>query len=495
MGEHTGRDLFRYLVAEESDDYLAVMDCFTDALLTDLSAADIAALCTARDAQAGTARDVLLDVSVVETRCRRLAGWGNLARVGGGESRSDLAAPARYRATPAGLRVHRESVRLLTTSDGVREVARESLRCIAAELGRLGDRLAVTVAPLDPDDLAEGVTTLFTHHRAFTDSVDDFCSHLAEILDGLERSDSGGDHAELERVLLDYVDVVGSDVARYAPLVVSRLGRVVPHLDTVLAALPESGLRAAVPVRSPGRSRDDWEELARWYDENSGPRRMRETAATALNRLLARTRRLASGAPACSQRADLLRLARWFAESSDEQAHRLFTATFGAYPSRHLLLGPEEADPRIGAGTSWWHADPVTVPLSLRERGDRSSRGRVARLPDSGPDRARAEELARHESRRRADAVAELCAAGELNGAHLSEGARDVLLDVLATALAGYRSTDGPLQMHDPDLGLSLTAEPGRDTLVHCPDGDLTVHAFVVRASATTSPEHGVVVP
>jgi len=494
MGERTGRDLFRYLVADEADEYLAVMDCFSDVLLTDLCATDIAASCAGRGAA--------LDLTVVASRCRRLVRWGNLAVVERTARRrpADDRSGARYRATPAGLRVHREAGRLLATPDGAREVARESLGCVADELGRIDDLLVDSAAGLQADALAAHVTAVFAHHRLFADSVADFYSHLAEILDRVEHSDGADDYAEVEVLLLDYVDVIGSEVERSAPLVAGRLTRVMSHLDALLAALPESGLPGAAPagsatVRSLGRSRADWEMLAQWYDEDSGPRRMREAAASALSHLLARTRRSGSGTPGFSHRADLLRLARWFAESSDDRAHRLFAATFGVFPSRHLLLGPEEPDPRVGAGTSWWRSDPVVVPLSLRDRGDHSSRGDIGRLPDSLPGRVRADELARHESRRRTEAVAELCAVGDLHGAQLSTEARDVLLDILATALAGYHRTDGSVHVDDPDLGLSVSAEPGPDTVVHCPDGDLTVHALVVRAAAIGSLDQGAGVP
>ncbi len=524
MGEHIGRDLFRHLVADEADEYLAVMDCFTDLLLADLSTDDIAVSCARRG--------VALDITVVAARCRSLVRWGNLALTSGGtdgggtgggshrRSAPETASTeslARYRPTPAGLRVHRETGRLLSTSDDVRGVARESLRCVADGLARIEELLVDDGSVLDRDELAAHVTALFSHHRSFTDSVADFYAHLAEILSRLEHSGRLGhssereragvvdDYAETKNLLLDYVDVIGSDVERLAPLVAGRLDRIRPRLDSLIAALRESGLPNTVPTntvptntvpgRSPGRRRTDWDELAQWYAEDAGPRRMREAAAAALNRLLVRTRRITTSTSGFSHRADLLRLARWFTESSDEQAHRLFAATFGAFPSRHLLLGPDETDPRVGAGTSWWRADPVVVPVSLRERGDHTTRGAVGRLPDSLPGRVRADELARRESRRRADAVAELGAAGDLHGADLSAEARDILLDVLAAALAGHRTTDGPMHVDDPDLGLSLTAEPGADTVVHSPDGDLTVHGFSLRMSVTTSLDHSAVAP
>ncbi|MBM7457461.1 TIGR02677 family protein [Rhodococcus coprophilus] len=478
MGDGGSRDLFRYLVAEEADDYTAVMDCFSDLLLAELSAADITSVLASK----GTP----LHADVVEARCRRLVHWGNLATSGRDPSGNAVAdfvrARARYRTTVSGARVHREAAVLASSRDGAREVARESLGCIADALALIDDLVGESGAVADPDALAGHVTGLFAHHRNFTDSVADFYTYLGGVLARLDLSDD--EYTEFKLLLLEYLDVVTSDVAKHAPVVATRLGDLMPRLDLVLAALPATGLPdTAGVVRSPGRSRSDWDELAEWFDEDSGPRRLRDAAAHALSRLLIHTRRLTSATPGFSHRADLLRLAGWFAESSDEQAHRLFAATFGAYPSRHLLLGPDEPDPRVGPGTSWWEADPVQIPVSLRERGDRSPRGRTARIPDPAPDRSRADALAARESRERAEAVHELCTAGDLNGAHISDLARDLLLDALGALLARYRSVDGTVHVDDHDLGFSLTAEPGTDTVVHSPSGDLTVHSLSLRAS------------
>lgn len=478
MGDGGSRDLFRYLVAEEADDYVAVMDCFSDLLLAELSAADIASTLAAN----GTP----LHADVVETRCRKLVHWGNLATsgrdAGGGAVADYVRARARYRTTVPGARVHREAGAVVASRDGAREVARESLGRIADALVHIDDLVGDSGTVADPDALAGHVTGVFAHHRVFTDSIADFYTYLGGVLARLDLSDD--EYTEFKLLLLEYLDVVTSDVAKHAPVVAARLRDLLPRLDLVLDALPTTGLPdPAGVVRSPGRSRSDWDELAEWFDEDSGPRRLRDAAAHALSRLLIHTRRLAAATPGFSHRADLLRLAGWFAESSDEQAHRLFAATFGAYPSRHLLLGPDEPDPRVGPGTSWWEADPVPIPASLRERGDRSPRGRTARIPDPASDRTRADALAARESRERAAAVTELCEAGDLNGAHVSDPARDLLLDALGALLARHRSVDGPVRVDDHDLGFSLTAEPGPDTVVHSPGGDLTVHSLSLRAS------------
>ncbi|MEE2060829.1 DUF2397 domain-containing protein [Rhodococcus artemisiae] len=477
MGDGGSRGLFRYLVADESDDYVAVMDYFIDVLLADATAADIAATLTA-----GGHR---IDRDVAENRCRQLVAWGNLGEAGRdtrvGSIGDYVRATARYRPTVLGGRVHREATALLSSHDGPSEVTRESLARIYDALTHI-DAAADTGFAVDPNTLAGHVTGVFVHHNTFTDSIADFYTYLAETSGQPDLS--GEDYTEFKLLLLDYIDVITSDLSRYATRICVAVQRLLPHIDDLLTALPDAGLPSGTVTRSPGRTRDEWEQLASWYDEDAGPRQLRDAAATALNRLLTHTRNRTSDAPGFSHRADLLRLASWFSESSDEQAHRLHAATFGAYPSRHLLLGPDEPDPRIGAGTSWWNADPVSVPISLRERGDRSPRGRNARIPDPTADRSLIVAMAEQESDELADAVAELRAANDLHGAQISTPARDVLLDRLAVLLARHQELDGVYRIDDHDLGLTLTAEPGRDTTVHCPDGDLTVHGLILRTSS-----------
>ncbi|WP_068154680.1 DUF2397 domain-containing protein [Rhodococcus phenolicus] len=474
MGENRRRDLFRHLIDDNADDYLAIVTCLSGTLVSDLSAADIAARIPGSP----------LSADIVEQRCRRLVEWGNLTatRPVGVNTDTDR---DRFRVTVFGGRVHREATAVLTAHDGARDVAREVLGLIASDLDRLTD--ALRTARVDPDAVAGLVTSVFTHHRTFTDSIADFYAHLADVLARLELSRD--DVGRLKTLLLEYVDLLDGDVTSHTPVIAARLGALIPRLDPLLAALPGPPVPDGTPVARPaGRARSDWEELAAWYAADAGPRQLREAAGQALGRLLGHTRRhLAPAGAGGSRRSDLLALAGRFAESSDAQAHRLFTAAFAAYPSRHLLLGPDEPDPRIGPGTSWWDADPVPVPVSLRERGDRSPRGHSARVPDPTADRRRIAALARADTDARRAAAAELAAAGDLNGATVSAAARELLLDRLAALLARHRTLDTAVRVHDSDLGLCLHAAPGPDTVVHGPDGDLTVHAVLLRATVVDS--------
>src|ERR1700745_936191 len=127
------RDLFRYLTAEESADYLAIMDMFSATLLTDLSAGAVAGQ--------RAERGVNLSRDTAETRCRQLADWGNLvpsirdARVA--TVAEYIRSRSRYQVSKLGGRVHRQAIEILHASDGAREVARELLGQIVQSLDRI----------------------------------------------------------------------------------------------------------------------------------------------------------------------------------------------------------------------------------------------------------------------------------------------------------------------------------------------------------------------
>jgi uncharacterized protein (TIGR02677 family) len=476
------RDLFRYLTCEESADYVAIMDLFAATLLTDLSAGELAGQLAGRG--------VDLSRDTAEARCRQLSDWGNLvpsirdARVA--TVTEYIRSRSRYQVSKLGGRVHRQALEILHASDGAREVARELLGQIVQSLDRILAMLDRGHAggALDAEALAGEVTTVFSNQRLFTDSVRDFYAYLAGIL---SRYDLAGDeYAKFKELLLVYIDLITADVNRHAPAVAHRVGLVLAQADLVLqalAALPGLTSPDGVQVeRAQGRTRTDWEELAAWYDAShgaSGPEQLRGAAGQALGQLITNAKRLLdSSGTGFSRRADFLRLTRWFAAADDEQAHRLYNAAFGAYPARHLLFGPDEPDPRVGPTTSWWQAQPVPVPVSLRERGDRTMRGRSSRVPDPTADRLRLTAEAQREAEQRQAAAAELALAGALHGATISPAARDLLLDLVGALLAQHGE-----QVTDHDAGLRLRAVPGPDTVVSSPDGNTTF----VRLSLTVS--------
>jgi uncharacterized protein (TIGR02677 family) len=471
--------LFRYLTAEESADYLAIMDLFSATLLVDLSAAEV----TAQLAERARA----IDRDTVEARCRQLVAWGNLVPAVRDARVSTVAeyirSRSRYQVSKLGGRLHREAVAILHASDGAREVARELLGQIVQSLERI---LQMLDRPeVDAEALAGEVTTVFGNQRLFTNSVRDFYAYLAGIL---SRYDLGGEeYAQFKELLLVYIDLITADVNRHAPAVAHRVNLVLKQIDPlldILARLPGLTLPDGTPVeRAQGRTHQDWEELAYWYDalRGSGPEQLRAAAGQALGQLITNAKRLLdSSGTGFSRRADFLRLARWFSAADDDGAHRLYAAAFGAYPARHLLFGPEEPDPRIGPMASWWDSDPVSVPLSLRERGDRVMRGRSSRVPDPTADRLRLIAEAQREAEQRQAAAAELALTGSLHRATISPVARNLLLDLVGELLARHRE-----ELSDDDVGLRLRAVPGPDTVVASSDGTTTFVGLSLSVSGT----------
>lgn len=481
------RDLYRYVSADNADEYLAIMRLFAGTLLADLSAGEVAA----QLAETG----MTLSVDEVESRCEQLERWGNLVR-----SVRDarvatvtewLRARSRYQISKLGGRVHRQIEEILHASDGAREVARELLGRTVETLDQIVKQLD-DQATIDAESLAGHVTTVFNNQRLFIDSIRDFYAYLHQVLSRYDLA--GAEYDSFKTLLLQYVDLITADVARHAPAVVDRLERLWPRLPLllrVLEAMPTlTDVDGAGVERSPGRTAAEWDTLLAWYtgrDGESGPAQLRAAAERALGQLLTNAKRmLAATNTGVSRRADLLRLASWFAEADDDSAHRIFAAAFGAYPSRHLLIGPDEHDGRATTLTSWWDAEPVDVPMSLRERGDRAARGRTARVPDPGPDRQRLLAEAEEELKRRQAAAAELAALGSLDGARITPIARDLLLDLLAGALAADPDPHAPVTQYDDDLGLTLVLRPHRDaqTTIHAADGDLTIHGVRLTIAA-----------
>ena len=487
-------DLYRYVTADNASDYLAVMDLFTATLLTDLSAAEVH---TSLVADGLDAR-----VEEVEYLCRRLEEWGNVVR-----SVRDarvatvseyLRSRSRYQVSKLGGRVHRDVGAILDASDGAREVARELLGVTATVLARIAKAIDTirntgNSERVDVETLAADVTTVFLNQRAFSDSATDF---YAFVQGRISRYDLAGDEfAAFKTMLLDYVELISADVSRHAPGIAATLERIEGGLDVLLPTLDTlPGLAEAGTERSPGRRREDWVDLTAWYTGRrgrSGPDQLRGAADQALGQLLSNAKRmLAAAGTGVSRRADLLKLATWFDTADTATCHRLYDAAFGAYPARHAIHGPEEDNGRAGPTTSWWDDDPVDVPLSLRERGDRSARGRTSRIPDPGLIREQLIAQAHAEDERKRLAAAELCAVGHLNGAQVSPAAQQLLLVLLSDLLARAQSLDGKSSTTDTDLALRLTATPDPDaaTVIHSPDGDLTIHGMTLTTRAITQP-------
>jgi uncharacterized protein (TIGR02677 family) len=456
--------LYRYLAAQEADDYLAVMGCFTDALLAEWSPQDLAG-------------QIDLSVNVIAARCRYLADNGNLllspreVRV---TSISEYQSqPVRYTVSALGARLHREVEAFLAVTGGAREVPSELLALIAEGLATL-DPVA------DPESLAGAVSTIFSQFHTFSGSVTDFYTYIGSVL---TRSDLDGDEwAGFKHLLLDYLETIVESVRRHTPAITAAFERLRPELPALLDRLAAgdtafAALKAATPTgesveRARGRTKSDWDQLEAWFI-GPGARQLRNAAGRAVGALLTSLKRInASGTREASLRRHFLKLAGWFDAASPANAHVLATAAFGLYGARHLGVPlDDDIAEAVPATASWWRSPPAPVPVTLRERGDRTARGKSAQAADHTHQKERLLATRAADADRRATACAELLAVGaRLADARLSAAAMTVLLELLANATsAGHASL--------PDHPLALWVTPSDGILVVRSDmGDMTVH-------------------
>ncbi len=469
--------LYRYLAAQEADDYVAIMGRFTDALLAEWSPQDLA-------------DHVELPVDMIASRCKYLADNGNLLLSPREVRVTSIAEyqtqPVRYTVSALGARLHREVEAFLAVTGGAREVPRELLALLAEGLSRLDPSA-------DVDTLNGAVFTIFSQFHTFAGSVTDFYTYIGSVL---TRSDLDGDEwVGFKRLLLDYLETIVESVRRHTPAITTAFSRIRPELPVLLDRLAGAdstfaALEAATPggesvERARGRTKSDWDQLEAWFI-GSGARQLRDAAGRAVGALLASLKRInASATREASLRRHFLKLAGWFDAASPDGAHVLATAAFGLYGARHLGVALDDDVAEGVPGTaSWWRSPTAPVPVTLRERGDRAARGRSARAADHTQQKERLVASRAADADRRATACAELLAVGaRLADARISAPAMTVLLELLANAMSvGHASL--------PDHPLALWITPFDGIMaVHSDMGDLAVHGRALLLSAPHAAE------
>jgi uncharacterized protein (TIGR02677 family) len=490
--------LYSYATAPESGSYVAIMRMFAGALLADWSAQDL------------VERGLEVPAAVVEERLRYLEQHGNLLASPREVRVTSIAEyqrqPARYTATSLGIRVHRQVEEVMAAAGGAREVPRELLAAVAQRLTTLATLSPTDLAAADPAAVAETVSTLFLQFETFAAAVTDFYSYVGSVVVRADLEDD--EWLGFKHLLLDYLETIVQSVARNTPAIRLALDRLAPNVpllverataaDPALEALRAATLHAATlggegVERTRGRSVDDWAALRAWFgaagDRTSGSSELRAAAVRAVGALLANVKRMnAASSRETSLRRHFLRLARWFDAATPDEAHVLFTSAFGLYGARHLgvLLDPDVAD-ALPATTSWWQAPAAPVAVSMRERGDRTPRGRIARAVDHSAQKRRLAAESGLAGQRREQAVAELLAVGDrLDGVRISAAAFEVLVELLGRATARLGPDLAGATAALIDAGLVLWMEPcDGPTTVRSATGDLTVHGFRLAVTAS----------
>lgn len=479
----------RYAVNDEAGSYLAIMRLFTDGIsgfLSDQSAEEIA----------GRLRDhgIELDRDTVDQRLSYLVEHGNLARspreTEARSVREYLANRARYQLTSRGELVQRQVEELLTRSEGAREVSSEMLPGILAGLSDLVDACHRGPSAADPQELATRIATLFAQFEVLVTSTRQFYAYLAQVL---TRFDLGRDEfIAFKSALIDYLQRFVDEISRHMPQVGDQLLRLEPSIPALCERAGGTGgllgLDGASARRSPGLAPEDWSSLHAWFigspSRRADAENVRRLATDALRALLTNLRRLAAGADRHQSRyGDLVRLAAWFDDATDERAHELWAATFGLYPARHISFAAESVGDPVPSTWSWWEAPAAEVPVGLRVRGDRQAGGRAGQRVDySAAKRARLRERLEQEQRLRRAAEELAAHAGPLTDLRVSDEARAAFLDLYAAALSrvgrplgSADETSAHLATAGASLTLTVRREPQTRLRLTSPAGVFTL--------------------
>ncbi|MEV0809101.1 TIGR02677 family protein [Micromonospora sp. NPDC050200] len=482
-------DGYTYLTVPERPTYLAIMRLFAGSLMTDLSAQEVA------DALNGNGEQLTVDTAA--DRLGRLVSWGNLLPSSHAVRVKSIAeyhrARSRYQLSPLGERIQRQVDEMLASADSAREISRELLGLVAAGLARVAEQVERPGGP-DPAQTRDVVVTAFAQFWQFRDSVRDFYAYLGQVLARYDLD--AGEYAGFKNLLLDYVESITEEVVLLAPRIERDLDRIWPQLPALLARIDADGdglVSAAEAVgvtvqRTRGREVADWEALRAWFRDTDGRRsevgQLRDATLRALQSLLANAKRMIrSSGHGVSRRRDLLRLAGWLDGADADTAADLFTAAFGLYGARHVgIAGDPEAV--VPATESWWPAPAVTVPVSLRERGNRAPRGRPTGVVDRSEQQAMLLAEAAATQRARVTAAGELLsAAADLSAVRLSASAMSLLLELLARALGAGDPAFGSAVTLSMDLGLrcEVVGKPGATLVLRSASGDFTADGLSIR--------------
>ena len=491
------RQLFRYLGGEEWQEYRAILSVFTGTFFAEFTSDDVAA----HPAVAGA--DVEPDV--VAARLESLLGWGNLtvsSSVGTPASLDDYYRRRnRYLITRAGQEVYEVVEGVLAGVDEIGDVQAGRLRDLHRSLAELADQLD---AGAESEEVADRVRRIFDLHERFTSELTQF---FAELNQWQNQYDLDADQVRLfATALVGYVSEKLTEIERMTRPLARSLDRILGRLDELLPALrtglaarvDDAGLAASVAVRRlNGSDPEDWDHLGAWFKPTPGrPSRLDQLtrqALAAVRTLTANVTRLSrAGLGAASRRADLVKLARFFDQSTSAgEAHRIAAAAFGLGSCRRIgALGADVDDP-VSTVTPWREAPPAIVAVSLRIRGERRQRGLATPVRDRHTERAWIAQRREREQVARATVAAELlrCAdeEGLLDGAQLSVASFALLRDLLGRSGHGYTPGTAVRAATADGVRCEVRRIGGARTVVECPDGRLALGGLQIAVSAAPS--------
>ncbi|MXW94992.1 MAG: TIGR02677 family protein [Acidimicrobiaceae bacterium] len=486
------RQLFRYLAAPEWRDYRTILGVFAGTFFAEFSPEEVAAEPAVADGG--------IDPAVVADRLESLRGWGNLAAsssVGNPSSLEDYYRRRnRYLITRAGQEVFQIVEGVLSGVDEIADVQAGRLRDLDRALHELG-AAAESLEATSTEDLAGKVRSVFDVHELFTTELTQF---FADLNQWQSRYDLNADEVHLfAGVLVTYVSEQLAEIQRMTRPIARRLDAILPRLPPLLdrlshglaARVDDAGLADSVSVRRlPGSSRRDWDHLAEWFTAPTGRAarldQLTRQAVAAVRALTANVTRLSrAGLGTASKRSDFLRLARFFDQSTTpDEAHQIAAAAFGLVSCRRLGALSADADDPDPSTTSWRDARGAVVPVSLRERGDTTARGRPTPVRDRRRERERIR-LQRECSRAATEAtVAEVlsCAdtQGRIDGVEMSAAGFLMLRDLISRSRQAGDVHADVRTVTEYGVRCTVHRVEGASTVVKCPEGQFVMRGLVV---------------
>ena len=208
-------------------------------------------------------------------------------------------------------------------------------------------------------------------------------------------------------------------------------------------------------------------DLAAWFAPAGSVQRLIASAAGAVHTLLvAIDRRYTAMRRGSDLAADFRELAySLHAQPTDTDAHRVYAAAFGHWPSRHAAPGTTSEDiayaTTVAGGISRHRVDVI---LREHERQGRAS-GRPRKMPDAAPDRAAALAEAAASAARRRQFAAQLITGGEVSLRHYTGLTGEALVILLA-------AVEVALEHIDSATGVGEAQAEGANVLVRARIGD-----------------------
>ena len=489
------RQLFRYLTVPDWREYRTILGVFAGTFFAEFTPDEIA-----------TDPAVMhsgIDPAAVPDRLESLRGWGNLtvsSSVGNPSSLEDYYRRRnRYLITRAGQEVFQIVEGVLSAVDEIADVQAGRLRDLERALRKLGEGAVGDFERVSAEELASNVRAVFDIHELFTTELTQF---FADLNLWQSRYDLNADEVQLfAGVLVSYVSEQLAEIERMTRPIARRVEVIMSCLPGLLDALrsgpglavrvDDAGLAHSIAVRHlPGTAARDWEHLAEWFVAPAGRTsrldQLTRQAVAAVRTLTTNVTRLSRvGLGATSRRSDFLRLARFFDDvATADEAHQIAAAAFGLVACRRLGTLSADADDPEPSTTAWQDAPRAVVPLSLRERGDTTPRGR----PTPVRNRRRERDIIQRDRalRRVAQEVtaAELLscadARGHIDGTEMSAAGFSMRRDLISRSGHDGGARSDTRTATDSGVRCTVSRVEGASTTVKSPEGRLVLQGLVV---------------